>query len=164
MLFVSQHARGSKKGLRAFASVAMSVRDMLVELQVCSIEIAAQLAVSHALLIKMQKVLQEVKDAVDPPAVVSKTSGSQAQVFQNFEKLGVDFDCLGKKRENAAETEDEREHKRLKAVYQKRGHTTTLPLGSAWDPTIPADDAVALHGVTVKEEVAEAMEPTFVTS
>ena len=98
MLFVSQHARGSKKGLRAFASVAMSVRDMLVELQVCSIEIAAQLAVSHALLIKMQKVLQEVKDAVDPPAVVSKTSGSQAQVFQNFEKLGVDFDCLGKKK------------------------------------------------------------------
>ena len=97
MLFVSQHARGSKKGLRAFASVAMSVRDMLVELQVCSIEIAAQLAVSHALLIKMQKVLQEVKDAVDPPAVVSKTSGSQAQDFQNFEKLGVDFDCLGKK-------------------------------------------------------------------
>ena len=75
----------------------MSVRDMLVELQVCSIEIAAQLAVSHALLIKMQKVLQEVKDAVDPPAVVSKTSGSQAQDFQNFEKLGVDFDCLGKK-------------------------------------------------------------------
>ena len=97
MLFVSQHARGSKKGLRAFASVAMSVRDMLVELQVTSIEIAAQLAVSHALLIKMQKVLQEVKDAVDPPAVVSKTSGSQAQDFQNFEKLGVDFDCLGKK-------------------------------------------------------------------
>ena len=121
----------------------MSVRDMLIELQATSIEIAAQLAASHALSIKMQKALQELKDSLDPPPVVSKRDPPEA-----------------------TETEDEREHKRLKAVYQRRGGTTTLPLGSPWEelPTIPADDAVALHGVTVKEEVAEAMEPTLVTS
>ena len=85
------------------------------------------------------------------------------KIFRTLRSLGS-ISTVWEKREHAAETEEEREHKRLKAVYQKRGHTTTLPLGSAWDPTIPADDAVALHGVTVKEEVAEAMEPTFVTS
>ena len=119
----------------------MSVRDMLIELQVTSIEIAAQLAASHALLIKMQKALQELKDALDPPPVVSKRDPPEA-----------------------TETEDEREHKRLKAVYQRRGGTTTRPSGSpCWElPTIPADDAVTLE-VTVQEEVAEAMEPTLAT-
>ncbi|CAL1137687.1 unnamed protein product [Cladocopium goreaui] len=118
----------------------MSARDMLIELQATSIEIAAQLAASHALLIKMQKNLQELKDLLDPPPPVSKRDPPEA-----------------------VETEDEREHKRLKAVYQRRGGTTTLPLGSAWgDPTIPADDAVAL-GVKVEEEVDEATAPTLMT-
>ena len=126
---------------RACAFVAMSVRDMLIELQTTSIEIASQLAASHALLMKMQKDLQELKDALDPPPVVSKRDPPEA-----------------------AETEDEREHKRLKAVYQRRGGTTTLPSGSpCWElPAIPADDAVTLE-VTVQEEVAEAMEPTLAT-
>ena len=118
----------------------MSARDMLIELQATSIEIAAQLAASHALLIKMQKNLQELKDLLDPPPPVSKRDPPEA-----------------------VETEDEREHKRLKAVYQRRGGTTTLPLGSSWgDPTIPADDAVAL-GVKVEEEVDEATAPTLMT-
>ena len=72
---------------RACAFVAMSVRDMLIELQTTSIEIASQLAASHALLMKMQKDLQELKDALDPPPVVSKRDPPEA-----------------------AETEDEREH------------------------------------------------------
>lgn len=120
----------------------MSARDMLIELQATSIEIAAQLAASHALLIKMQKSLQELKDLLDPPPPISKRDPPEA-----------------------AETEDEREHKRLKAVYQRRGGTTTLPLGPAWGelpPTIPADDAVAL-GVKVEEEVDEATAPTLMT-
>ena len=123
---------------RAWSFVAMSVRDMLIELHATSIEIAAQLAASHALLLKMQKDLQKLKDTLDPPPLV----------------------CLKRDPPEVAETEGEREHKRLKAVYQRRGGTTTLPLGSPWElPTIPADDPVALE-VTVQEEKAEALEVT----
>lgn len=104
-----------------------STRDLLAEAISIVIEVKAELSSGFTQLKKLEDVLHELKDNIIPP--------------EQLEQL----------MKRSADDQEEREHKRHKALFQRRGlKTPTLELGQGWDdmtaeqaapeeaPTLPA--------------------------
>lgn len=109
------------------SSSSSSTRDLLVDAICLVTEVKAEVATAHTQLKKLEEVLQQLKSNIMPPPV-----------FEHPLK-------------RPADDNEERDHKRLKALFQQRGmNTPTLDFGPAWEaackeepasqeaPTLPA--------------------------
>ena len=91
-----------------------AVRDLMIEIHAAVVELQAEVAVVATRLGKVSNNLDKLKAAVcEEPCAPPEKRGAECH-----------------------DEHEEREHKRLKALFQKRGMTTTMILGSAWDPDL----------------------------